>query len=167
MTTIIQLTLIQLLSGVSLLVLLFGLLQWALATWISIRLEQSIQHEYNKKIEDYRFRQLQRQKAEIIARLFSKWIKYRGNEDKYLDKKELVNFYEELNQMSLEISIWIEDVELLRDVMARLQLKDGAKNVRDLAGQIRKLILKNPEDQFDPQDIVLWPNSETASKLFL
>lgn len=165
MQNIIQLTLSQVLSGAIVLALLIGIIQYLLAIWIKIRLEKSIQHEYDKKLEQYRFQQLQRQKAETIARLFSKWIKYRGKESVYLNKKELIDFYEELNQMSFEISLWIKDKELLGDIMECLQLKSGSKDIRTLVGRIRKVILDNNE-VFDEQKITLWPNSEIEKKLF-
>ena len=85
MSTIIQTSISQLLLGSSILAVLLGSIQWLLANWVKIRLEQSIRHEYEKKLEDYRFSQLQRQKAETIATFFAKWIKYRGNEKKFLN----------------------------------------------------------------------------------
>lgn len=129
------------------------------------RLEKSIQHEYDKKLEDYKFQQLQRQKAETIARLFAKWIKYKGNEYTYLTKDELINYYEELNQMSFEISLWVKDEEILKDIMAKLQLKQGSKDIGTLLLQIRKLIL-TVESNLKPEEIVLWPNEEIGKKLF-
>ena len=165
MEQIIQLTYGQTITGALMFAVLLGLLQWFLAKWISIRLEKSIQHEYDRKLEDYRFQQLQRQKAETIARLFARWIKYRGNESTYLKESELLDFYEELNQMSLEISLWIKDKKILEDIMARLRLKPGAKDIRELSGEIRKLIL-DIDDKFDPQEIILWPNAEIEKKLF-
>ena len=97
--------------------------------------------------------------------MFSKWIKYRGNESSYLNKRELIDFYEELNQMSLEMSLCVKDERTLNDIMARLQLKSDSKDIRTLTGQIRKLIL-NTNDDFDPIEIVLWPNSEIEKDLF-
>lgn len=147
---------------------LFALLSfaiWLLKKWVGARIDKSIQHEYDKKLEEYRFSQLQRQKAETIARLFSRWIKYQGNESTYLNKGELIDFYEELNQMSIEISLWIRDKKILSDIMARLQLKVDAKDIRTLSGEIRKLIL-GIDDGFDPLEIVLWPNVEIAKTLF-
>ncbi|MFA6338979.1 MAG: hypothetical protein WCW87_02900 [Candidatus Paceibacterota bacterium] len=161
----IQLTFIQILTSSLIIAFCLGLVQWLLTKWVSARLEKSIQHEYDRKLEEYKFQQLQRQKAETIARLFARWIKYRGNESTYLNKSELINFYEELNQMSIEISLWIKDKKLLTDIMARLQMKADAKDIRTLSGEIRKLIL-DIDDKFDPLEIVLWPNPEIEKTLF-
>lgn len=165
MEPIIQITLSQNISSTIVLALLIAVVQWLLAQWLSARLEKSIQHEYDRKLEEYKFQQLQREKAETIARFFARWIKYRGTESEYLNKRELIDFYEELNQMSLEISLWIKDPKILKDIMAKLQLKGDSKDIRALTGEIRKLIL-NIDDGFDPQEIVLWPNKEIGEKLF-
>ena len=165
MPTII-ITLPQILLGSSVLVVLSGVIQWLLANWIKIRLEQSIQHEYAKKLEDYRFSQIQRQKAEIIASFFAKWIKYRGKEKDFLTDKDLINYYEELNRMSLEISLWMKDKKVLSEIMSRTQLKDGSGNIRSITGRVRKLILDIKHDSFDPKNITIWPNSEETIKLF-
>src|SRR5258706_15215200 len=136
MSNIIQINFNDLLLGSSIGVLLLGCIQFLLANWIRTRLEQSIRHEYDKKLEDYRFSQVQRQKADMIATFFAKWIKYRGKERDFLDDKELINYYEELNKMSLEISLWINDGEILTDIMSRTQLKDGAGDVWSITGKV-------------------------------
>lgn len=163
----IQFTFGQVILGTFTFTTLLGLIQWLLAKWIAARLEKSIQHEYDKKLEDYRFAQLQRQKAEVIARLFSKWAKYRGKEIEYLSKDQLLDYYEELSRMSFELAMWVKDGNLLNDIMARLQNKEGAKDPRVLVGEIRKLILENnAKDIFDCQQITLWPTDEVMLKLF-
>lgn len=166
MEKIIQITFSQLISSTIALALLMAVVQWLLAQWFSARLEKSIQHEYDKKLEEHKFQQLQRQKAETIGRLLARWIKYRGTECDYLNKRELMDYYEDLNQMSFEISLWIKDKEILTDVMDKLQLKDGSKDVRALTGEIRKLILLDNDDEFNPQEIVLWPNQKIEEELF-
>lgn len=166
MSTIFQLTVGQILLGSSLLAILLGAIQWLLANWMKIRLEQSIRHEYDKKLEDYRFAHLQRQKAEVIATFFAKWIKYRGNEKCFLNDKEMIDHYEELNRMSLEVSLWIEDKDVLDEIMSVTQLKGGNGNVREITGKVRKLILNIVDDDFDPKEVTLWPNQEETIKLF-
>ena len=151
----------QVILGTASLATLLSLVQWLLATWIKARLEKSIQYEYDERLEDYKFSQLQRQKAEVIAQLFARWIKYLGKEQDYLDKKALIDYYEELNQMSLELSLWIPDEEILNNIMARLSQGSSpgdAKDIRTLTGQIRKMILGNKDDGFDSSKITLWEN---------
>lgn len=112
---------------------------------------------FAQKTEKYKFAQLQKQKAEAVARLFSKWIKYKEEDLKKLNIEELNNYYEELNKMSIEISFWIKDQKLLTDIMLRLQNDPDAKNIRQIIGEVRRLILENSKDAFDPQKITLWP----------
>ncbi|OGE25479.1 hypothetical protein A2780_03875 [Candidatus Daviesbacteria bacterium RIFCSPHIGHO2_01_FULL_41_45] len=125
-----------------------------------------IVHFSNKKLEDYRFLQLQRQKIEIIAQLFAKWIKYSGKEEEFLNPKGLLDYYEELNKMSLELSLWISNKEIVDDIMGLLHGEDKATNVRALVGQFRKIILSNNDDTFDPKVIILWPSDEMRAKIF-
>ena len=114
---------------------------------------------FAQKTENYRFLQLQKQKAEAVARLFAKWTKYKGKENELLNQNELLDYFEELNQMSFELSLWIQDEELLTDIMLRLQNDSAAKDVRTLVGETRKLILEKPNDKFDHQQITLWPKN--------
>lgn len=158
----------QLFVGSIFIIFCISLVQFFLSNWIKSRLEKSIQHEYDKKLEEYKFLQAQRQKAEIIARFIAKWIKFRGNEQILLtDKKELLDYYDELNQMSLEISLWIADSAILTDAMRRFQNNQQAKDIRVLVGQFRKYILKLKDDDFDVQQITLWPTDEIAKQMGL
>jgi len=138
---------------------------WLLKEWVGIRIDKSIQHHYDKELEDYKASRIRREKAELVARLFSVWIKYRGRETKLLNNQQLIERYENLNKMSLELSLWIEDVQLLNDVMTRLQNADNAKSIYDLMGEVRKLILEK-EDKFDPLNIVLWPVPDEIENVF-
>lgn len=138
---------------------------WLLKKWIGTRIDKSIQHHYDKELEDYRASRLRREKADLIAKLFSVWIKYRGRETVLLSKNELIERYEELNRMSLELSLWVEDVQLLNDVMTRFQNAENAKSIRSLMGEVRKLILEK-DDTFNSENIVLWPPDNDVEGLF-
>lgn len=166
MLNTIQISIVQLLSGSLLLAILLGVIQFLLANWIRTRLEQSIQHEYAKKLEAYKFSQVERQKAEMIATFFAKWIKYRGKEREFLTDKELIDYYEELNKLSFELTLWIKDEEVLNEIMNRTQLKDGVGDIFSIITRIRKLILDIKNDKFDYKNITNWPNAEQAKKLF-
>ncbi len=143
---------------------LFGIAAWLFKEWVKIRIDKSIQHEYDKKLEEYRFSQLQRQKAELVARFFARWIKYRGKEKEFLNPDQLVDYYEDLNQMSFEITLWIKDVALLNNIMKRLQGVDQSESIHQLIGQVRKLIL-DTDDGFDYNQITIWPKPEEMEGL--
>lgn len=160
----IQLTFNQILISSLLITSGLGVIQWLITKWVATRLEKSIQHEYDIKLEEHRFQQLQRQKAESIARLFARWIKYRGKENKILSKSEQFDYYEDLNRMSIEVALWIGDENLIKDVMARFENNPEAKSIHDLIGEVRRLIL-NKKDNFDSNKVVIWPTKELLDEL--
>lgn len=138
---------------------------WLTKTWIGARIDKSIQHHYQKELEDYKTSRLRRERTELISRLFSLWIKYRGRESVILSNEELIERYYELNRMSLELSLWVEDVKLLNDVMSRLQNRDNAKSIYEIMGEVRALILEKSDD-FNPKNITLWPVDDEIEKIF-
>jgi hypothetical protein len=140
--------------------------QWLISHWIIERLKSSIEHEYNEKIEKLKFEYQKKEKAELIARLFARWIKYQGHEQDILDKQQLIDYYEDLNRMSLEISIWVPDDVLISCIMSRLQNSPGSKDVRAIIGDVRKYI-QGDDKSFKPEDIILWPDPKAQSKVFL
>ena len=154
--TIINITAGQLSLAVVIMLTGFAVVQFLLAVWIRSRIENSIKHEYDKNLEDYKNSELQKQKATMIAQLFAKWIKYGDNSSSNLDKEQLIDHYEELNKMSMEISLWIKDEQLLEEIMKAFSWGKGARDIRALIGEVRRLVLYNEKDSFDPQKIVLW-----------
>ena len=121
---------------------------------------------FNKRIEDYRQTQIQRHKAELAAKLFAKWIKYRGNETKVLSNKERVEYYEELTTLSFELSLWLKDDELLREIMMRLQNEDNSKPVWDIIAMVRNYILDIDSSLEANKVITFWPTDKESKKLF-
>ncbi len=132
---------------------------------ISALISSFVNYFFNKKLEKHRFSQLKRQKAEAVAKLFSKWIKYRGKETVHLTKLQQFDYYEELNHMSIEMALWIEDEALLNKIMCRLQNKEGAQSVNQLIVDVRKLILDKKNDKFSPEEVVLWPEPSLLEEL--
>lgn len=108
-------------------------------------------------MENYKFLHLKKQKAEAVAKLFARWIKYEGKEVGVLNEKEPQDYYEDLNKMSLEMTLWIEDDALLTDIMLRLQNHDSAKDIRAIVGTLRKTMLGRQTGTFDSRQITLWP----------
>lgn len=156
MKNIIQITVPQLFVGSSLIIVCLGVFQFLLANWIKIRLEKSIEHEYAKKLEEYRFSILQREQAAKIAFLFAKWAKYSAKEVTILKGKELYDYYEELTRMSYELSLWISDEDLVRKIMARFELKEGAAETKDLLIEIREHILGKKTKKLKAKEIIHW-----------
>jgi|CXWL01.1.fsa_nt_gi hypothetical protein len=156
--TIIQVTLFQLLTSTALLITIVGGLQWVLAQWIKIRLEQSIKTEYAKQIEEYKFLISKREKIANIASFFARWIKYRGYEEKWIDKKDLADYYEELTKMSFELVLWIDDEEFLKNVMLRFRNDSNATDTLDLLLKAKELVSGSKNKALKGSDITLWPS---------
>jgi hypothetical protein len=156
MDVIIQLTPTQVLGGSVFLAVCIGLLQWLISNWLKTRLEQSIRHEYDKQLEEYKFAISKREKIASIASLFSLWIKYRGEERKWLCELDLIDYYKELTRMSFELALWVDDEELLGEVMKRLKNKNGAENTVELLLKAKRLISES-DSALTADDITVWP----------
>lgn len=150
---IIQLTISQL----AIVSIFIAALQFLLSNWIRIRLEKLISHEYERKLEDYRFSIVQREQAAKIATLFSKWAQYKGKEKDYLNEKELLEYYGEITKISYELSLWITDEDLVIEVMDRLILKKGAPTTKEVLIKIREHILGKKNKKINADNIVHWP----------
>jgi hypothetical protein len=116
-----------------------------------------IAYYFTERTEDYKFLVSKRDKIANIASFFSLWIKYRGHEGKWLKGEELVEYYQELTRMSFELALWVDDEELLKDVMKRLKNEDGSQQTVELLLKVKKLISKNKKSNLNPTDITIWP----------
>ncbi|MFZ3301575.1 MAG: hypothetical protein WA152_02570 [Microgenomates group bacterium] len=125
-----------------------------------------ITYYFSEKTENYKFEVLRREQSAKVAMLLAKWIKYRGKENKFLNEKEQIDHYEELNKMSLELSLWIKDHILLNKIHDLFQIKPNAMDVRSVTAEVRKYIHNLKNDDLNPKEITLWPNAEETVKLF-
>ena len=157
MGNIIQLTFGQVLTGSLFIVLCIGALQWFISNWLKIRLEQSIRYEYDKQLEEHKFLISKRDKIANIADFFSLWIKYRGCERNWLDDRDLIDYYKELTKMSFELELWVDDEDLLKEVMKRLKNEDGSAHTVELLLRTKKLISENKNSSLEAKDITIWP----------
>lgn len=130
----------QVLSIISIITAVIAIITSIFAVWLTYKLNQ---------------KQLQKEKAAVIAELFSKWIKYTDETISEISKEELSSYYEDLNRLSLEISLWIKDETLLNDIMNTLS-GDTSQDVQALIVRVRKMVLENNKDKFDPKKITLW-----------
>ena len=114
--------------------------------WIKARLEQSIKHEYDKKIEEFKFEMRKREQSALVADLFSKWIHIK-------DEKNNPNA-RELNRLSFEMSLWLPD-EVAIEINKRLKNLQDAKPAMDLLIECRKVI-HGAETKLSPIDITFF-----------
>jgi hypothetical protein len=104
-------------------------------------IQYSIKHLFDMKLEDYKSRELKRQKAILIADLLAEWIS--KPED-----------YRKLNQLTLEAFIWLpkETAIRLSDLLAH---KPGAPNVREVIAEVREIIM-GEEEKIDFTHVIIF-----------
>src|SRR5689334_16071302 len=92
-------------------VFLFSALQSVLALWLKSRLENSIKHESDKKLEAFRFEMKAREQAARVAELFS--------EARDGDVNLTPERAKKLNRLSWELSLWLP-ADSVRDLTSHL-----------------------------------------------
>jgi len=114
--------------------------------WIKARLDQSIRHEYDKKLEEFKFEMRKREQSAVIANLFSKWliIKQKSEEDRF----------RELNRLSFEMSLWLPD-EIAVEINKKLKNLGGAKSIEELLVDCRQII-QGEKTKLRPEDITFF-----------
>jgi len=119
-----------LLFGVSNAVLI-AIAQVAATTWLKARLESSIKHEYDKRLEDLRFQFKQREQAAMIAELLAEWSSAPPD-------------VKRLNQLSWEASLWLPP-EIVAELAKVLCHSPDARSMKDLLVDVRRHIKGAPD----------------------
>jgi hypothetical protein len=114
--------------------------------WVKARLEQSIKHEYDKELEEYRFEMRKREQAAMIAELFSQWVIIKQKNDE--------TRFRELNRLSFEMSLWLPD-EIAVEINKRLKNLDTAKPAEALLLDCREII-QGEKSKLRPEDITFF-----------
>ena len=120
-----------------------------------------ISYYFSQKTENYRFLISKREKIANVASLFARWVKYRGHEQKWMEKEDLVDYYEELTKMSFELSLWVDDEEFLKAVMKRLRNDGNATDTIELLLKAKELINGSKNKELKKEDITLWPKDQS------
>ncbi len=105
----------------------FALLGRVFEKYLTARIESSVQHKYDLKLEEYKIEHEKRMKAQLIAELLSEWIAAP------MDKKVM-------NKLTFEAFIWLPE-DIATKLSATLSHKAGAPTAKDLIVEVRKLIL--------------------------
>jgi hypothetical protein len=119
-----------------------GTLQALVSIWLKGRLEASLKHEYDRKLEDLKFEIRQREQAAMIAELLAEWV------SKPMDTKHL-------NRLTWEASIWLPE-RIARDLCATLNHQPASKSYKDLIVEVRK-ILKGDQDGLTADQVIDFP----------
>jgi len=125
-------------SAITASVVLIPILVFILQKWISVRIEQSIKHEYDVRLEGIRQDIAVKNRAALVADLLSEWLSRPDDSTK-------------LNRLTFEAYLWLPS-DIANDLSRRLENRADAPDVRTLLGQARKHLL-GANDTFDPQMI--------------
>jgi len=118
--------------------------------WIKYRLENSIKHEYDKKLEEYKNDNEKRNKAEQISELLSEWLSFPDSQ-------------KELNKLSINLFLWLPD-NLAKDLSNLLSHNlNESLDIRDFILNIRKYLNKNTN--IDKNLIILFTKENFKNKI--
>lgn len=124
--------------------------QFLFSIWIKSRLENSIRHEYDKQLEDYKEMYFKREQSSKISALLATWISKLENET----PKDKSLRFKKLNQLSFELALWIPDEILLKELMKRLSNDPEAQDIKDILLYCRELIQDRKNKDIKAGDLV-------------
>ena len=118
------------------------LLMFLLKEKFKALIQYSIKYTFDKKLEDYKTKEIKRQKAILIADLLSEWISWPENRKK-------------LNQLTLEAFIWLP--KNMAEKLSQLLSDDKNKpQVREIVAEVRKLLLNDNDEVIDHNIIIIF-----------
>ncbi|SRR6266705_3309978 len=119
----------------------FAIIQFLLAEWIKIRLLKSVEHAYQKKLEDYKSDIRLRENAARIAEALARYH--------YGDGKDQKGFI----QLIWELSIYLPE-DIVKDLSIHL-VEHQKKNTdpKDLLVKVRKLF-HGKNDSIIPENLI-------------
>ncbi|EHR6779025.1 hypothetical protein [Vibrio parahaemolyticus] len=128
-------------------------LQFLIGLWIKARLESSIKHEYDKKLEDFKYEQKVREQAAKVSKLLAE----ARNGDASLSRDRATS----LNQQAWELILWLPE-KTARKLSVHLS-GDNKVSMKSILIDVRKLLLKNDNDGLKSDEIVHFTADEDKS----
>jgi len=123
-----------------------GILQFIVSKWLESRLENSIKHEYNKLIEDYKYNLKIREQAARVAEYFAL--------ARRLEEDSPSSDYERANQMTWELAMWLP-TELYKKMVHAIAFPSPENNIQRVVIECRKLLLKENAGNLDSESIAV------------
>lgn len=117
--------------------------------WVEARIQQSVKHEYDLKLEKAREAALVKAKAELVAELFAEWLSYSDDQRR-------------LNQLTLEAFLWLPE-DILHDLSNLLSHKPGSPGVRELIVRVRAHLLGS--SSLPPNEVIIFVQESTKKML--
>ncbi len=97
----------------------------------------TISYKFSQTLQKEKFEVDYRQKASIVAEMFSIW--HQGSHSK---QKLTPDDYKKLNKLAWECTFWLSD-DIIQDINNRLQNVHGAKDLKEILVDVRKYL--NPK----------------------
>lgn len=116
-----------------------GSIQALLTLWLKTRLENSVRHEYDRRLEEFRYELRQREQAAMVAELLAVWT------------AKPINIMR-LNQLTWEASLWLPE-KVLKELSRTLSHAPGAKGMKEILVEVRKL-LKGSSDCITAEELI-------------
>lgn len=98
---------------------------------------------YNRSLQKLKFQDDYRQKAKIVAELFSQWYRGGPHTNRALTQDEFI----QINKLCWECSFWLPD-NIIQHIRDRLTNQAGAPDLKEILVEVRQYL--NPE--MDPID---------------
>ena len=94
-------------SDIAIIVISLAVVQTLLAWWIQARLNASIKHEYDRKLEELKQEHLRKEKAAVVAALLAEWTHIAG-----ADTKQLGSVRISVCEAVSEIGCWVNSISI-------------------------------------------------------
>ncbi len=136
-------------NDAGIIILCFTLVQVLSAWWIKAKLTASIQHKYDKRLEEFKVNQLRKDKASVVAEFLAEWTHLKGSDTK------------RLNQLLWELSLYLPS-ELVRDINSMISSSLNGKTAPEILISVREHLLDG-QDKLSVQDISHFKHPENNS----
>ncbi len=108
---------------------------------------------FSEKVENYKFELLKKEQAIAVAELFAFWIRYDNQTINALSDVHKKDYFEKMNRLTWEISIWIDDEGIVKKIMKRLENKTDIE-IKTIILEVRELVQKRKNNNLKPDDLV-------------
>ncbi len=136
-------------TDLTILIVSFSVVQALLTWWIKSRLTESIKHEYDKRLEEFKRDQLRKEKAAVVAEFLAEWTHLKGADTK------------RLNQLLWELSLYLPS-QLVRDIKSMVTDKKNGKTAPEVLVSARTH-LQGEADPLAPADIAHFKHPDNTS----
>ena len=134
-------------------IVILAIIQGLLSWWIQARITNSIKHEYDKKLEEFKTYQSRKERAAVVAEFLAEWTHLQGSDTK------------RLNQLLWELTMYLPS-NLVRDLKLLISNKGGVKNSNQIIKSVRDY-LNDKTDPIDESDVTFFKHPDNTSMNFI